>query len=64
MIRFLDDWAYQANVRAQIDSPQEILGLMKPFEDRLNRIFKYSKILSPKYTYPWNRKFEVEVNLD
>lgn len=64
MIRFLDDWAYQANVRAQIDSPQEISGLMKPFEDRLNRIFKYSKILSPKYTYPWNRKFEVEVNLD
>ena len=69
MIRFLDDWAYQANVRAQIDSPQDISNLMKPFEERLNLIFDYlkgtcPKYIYPQYIYPWNRKFEIEVNIN
>ena len=29
MVRFLDDWAYQANVRGKIQSPCEIKFLMK-----------------------------------
>jgi len=58
-IRFLDDWAYQANVRGKIDEPCDISDLMKPYEEQLSKIFEYKT--TPKYTYPWNRKFEVEV---
>ena len=63
MIRFLDDWAYQANVRGQIDKPCDISEYMKPYEKKLSETFKYniqSKII---YSYPWNRKFEVEVSV-
>lgn len=60
LVRFLDDWAYQANVRAQIEKPIDICNLMQPYETRLNNVLK----LAPSkldYTYPWKRKFEVEV---
>lgn len=63
MIRFLDDWAYQANLRGLINSPRDIKELMKPYETKLSGIFNY---LSPnliQYSYPWNRKFEIEVSL-
>lgn len=62
-IRYLDDWAYQANVRGQIDKPCDIKNLMKPYEDVI-----FSALQTPKrsidYIYPWNRKFEVEVKID
>ncbi len=68
LIRFLDDWAYQANVRGQINEPCDISELMKPFEEKLFDVFDSS--LTPtlslrrgSYTYPWDRKFEVEVSL-
>ena len=60
LVRFLDDWAYQANVRAQIEKPIDIRNLMQPYETRLNNVLK----LAPSkldYTYPWKRKFELEV---
>ena len=60
LVRFLDDWAYQANVRTQIEKPIDIRNLMQPYETRLNNVLK----LAPSkldYTYPWKRKFEVEV---
>ena len=60
LVRFLDDWAYQANVRAQIEKTIDIRNLMQPYETRLNNVLK----LAPSkldYTYPWKRKFEVEV---
>lgn len=60
LVRFLDDWAYQANVRAQIEKPIDIRNLMQPYETRLNNVLK----LAPSkldYTYPWKRKFEIEV---
>ena len=60
LVRFLDDWAYQANVRAQIEKPVDIRNLMQPYETRLNNVLK----LAPSkldYTYPWKRKFEIEV---
>ena len=61
IIRFLDDWAYQANVRAQITEPCDISEIMKSYESKLFEIFdlKYT----PKYIYPWNRTFEIEVVL-
>lgn len=61
IIRFLDDWAYQANVRGMIENPCDIQALMKPYEIKLAEIF--GQILPIEYLYPWNRKFEVEISL-
>ena len=62
-IRFLDDWAYQANIRGQIEKPCDIKTLMKPYEEKLAKIFD-CRISEPiKYIYPWKRKFEIEVLL-
>ncbi len=55
IIRFLDDWAYQANVRVNGQTPQ-LEDLMKPYEEKL-------KCRNIKYTYPWNRSFEIEISL-
>ena len=63
MVRFLDDWAYQANVRGQIDKPCDISELMKPYEERLSKILEYKIPNQITYHYPWNRKFETEVLL-
>lgn len=65
MTRFLDDWAYQANVRKKISEPQDIREMMKPYENRLQEVFEYKinspDYIYPDYIYPWERKFEVEV---
>lgn len=63
MIRFLDDWAYQANVRAQIDKPCDISGLMKPYEEQLKENLELTGLTNFEYFYPWYRKFEVEIAL-
>lgn len=62
MVRFLDDWAYQANIRVNGKTP-DIKEMMKPFEDRLSKVFGYIETTSIKYIYPWNRSFEIEVSL-
>jgi hypothetical protein len=36
---------------------------MRPFEEKLSKIFGDEKQLQPKYIYPWKRKFEVEIAL-
>ncbi len=61
MIRFLDDWAYQANVRKTIPAPCDIKELMTPFEKILTK--KFNQTTSIKYSFPWQRKFEVEINI-
>lgn len=64
LVRFLDDWAYQANIRQQLTFPDENLvkELMKPFEQK---IFELLNITPDEYNitykFPWNRLFEVEV---
>ncbi|MBO5738379.1 DUF4127 family protein [bacterium] len=70
LIRFLDDWAYQANIRALIDKPCEIANLMKPFEEKLsiflpstNKTSLEKTFEKRSYSFPWNRKFEVEITL-
>lgn len=63
LIRLLDDWAYQANVRTKIEEPCDISELMRPFEEKL---FNHPTLTIPiqgKYKFPWNRKFEVEIIL-
>lgn len=72
MVRFLDDWAYQANVRQALKGKGETVNkkenrpdfrkltkLILPFEQKLNKIL----LISPqiKYKFPWKRFFEVEV---
>ena len=64
IIRFLDDWAYQANIRGQIQEPCDISNLIKSYEERLIEIFDYDIQDSIKYIYPWKRKFEIEVVID
>lgn len=59
MVRFLDDWAYQANIRQQIDKPCDIKIEMKLFEEQVEKILGID--IQNNYTYPWNRLFEVEV---
>lgn len=61
IIRFLDDWAYQANVRGMIENPCDIQALMKPYEIKLAEIF--GQIPPIEYLYPWSRKFEVEISI-
>lgn len=65
MIRFLDDWAYQANVRQALKKVsnrpdfRKLTKMMIPFEKRLQKILRTSPKL--KYKFPWKRFFEVEV---
>lgn len=61
--RFLDDWAYQANVRQMLTEPdpEKCKELMKPFEERLWKIFGIR--YNVNYKFPWNRLFEVEIEL-
>lgn len=72
MIRFLDDWAYQANVRQELKEKgkreegneirpdvRKLKSLMLPFEKKLKKIFKINPQI--KYKFPWKRFFEVEI---
>lgn len=60
MVRFLDDWAYQANVRQQISEPCNIQPMMKPYEEKISQILDLE--IRNEYFFPWNRLFEVEVS--
>lgn len=62
MIRLLDDWAYQANVRINGETPQ-LEDLMKPYEERLTRYLEFKPVNPITYSYPWKRSFEIEVSL-
>lgn len=62
--RFLDDWAYQANVRQMLKTPdsKQCKKLMKPFEAKIFKIFNIEYKIS--YKFPWNRLFEVEIEFN
>ena len=62
--RFLDDWAYQANVRQSLSEPDvdKLTTGMKEFEKVVENILKTE--VSVKYSYPWKRLFEVEVEFN
>lgn len=61
IVRFLDDWAYQANVRQALSKPDttELTTKMKPFEKEVANVLKTE--FEVKYFFPWKRLFEVEV---
>lgn len=58
-IRLLDDWAYQANVRQTLTSPCEID--MTEYEKKVSSFTGAE--FNIKYSYPWNRLFEIEVEI-
>ncbi len=68
LTRFLDDWAYQANVRTIIRNNSENLSAtvlkmnMHEFEKIIYNKFgiKKHKI---EYKFPWQRFFEIEINI-
>ena len=64
IIRFSDDWAYQANVRKQIEKPCDINDKMKPYLRRISEVLDYKiNYETVKYLFPWKRKFETEILL-
>lgn len=66
MVRFLDDWAYQANVRKALKQEYTEISIkalsekMKSYEEIIRKKFcmNFEKI---SYDFPWNRFFEIEV---
>lgn len=74
MIRFLDDWAYQANVRQAMRGKREeergkrirpdfrkLTKLMQPFEKNLQKVLRISPEV--KYSFPWKRFFEIGITI-
>lgn len=70
-IRLLDDWAYQANIRKFVresapnflDALKEKSEEFKQYEQKIANFldFKYNKI---DYSLPWDRSFEVRINVE
>lgn len=63
-VRLLDDWAYQANVRQELIHPDEfeVKEKMKKYEDRVFEFLDFRGEIN--YKFPWNRLFEIEVNIN
>ena len=60
--RFLDDWAYQANVRQTKPNLEKLNTIMKNYENKVAQLIK--KEYNIKYKFPWNRLFEVEIEFN
>lgn len=67
LVRLLDDWAYQANIRKKLKLESKNLDSkilnneMSNYTIKAKKIFNYNGKI--KYSYPWNRFFEIEVDL-
>lgn len=59
IVRLLDDWAYQANVRQTKPDITELIQRMKPYENKVFKVLELS--VKPIYNFIWNRLFEVEI---
>ena len=65
LIRLLDDWGYQANVRDKITKPCDIKDLMTPYENKvLDFLQENDKSYNISYSFPWNRKFEISISVN
>jgi len=62
-VRFLDDWAYQANARKEIrtNSDSNLSETMKPYQDKVSNWLGYEK--ETTYSFPWDRTFEIKINV-
>ena len=69
-IRLMDDWAYQANIRKYVrESTPDFLEALNEKTQNLkeceNKIANYLDFdyNDTCYSLPWNRSFEVEINV-
>ncbi|MBX9877713.1 MAG: DUF4127 family protein [Candidatus Obscuribacterales bacterium] len=63
-VRLMDDWAYQTQVRPQLKgqaSADKLEKLMRPYAKQLAKALEYEPG-ELKFTFPWQRTFEVEVS--
>ncbi len=60
--RFLDDWAYQANVRQTKPNQDELNTKMKFYENKVAQLIHNDYNIN--YKSPWNRLFEVEIEFN
>lgn len=62
--RFLDDWAYQANVRQilRVDESKDVKSLMNNYEKIIEKVLGTD--INVSYSFPWKRLFEVEVEFN
>lgn len=68
-VRFLDDWAYQANIRKQVregytdfeEGLRANISEFQRFEDKIAKFLNFK--FKTKYFLPWKRSFEIEVEL-
>ena len=60
----MDDWAYQANIRQSLTTPniENLSDKMKDYEKIVSEVLNTE--INAKYTYPWERLFEVEIELN
>lgn len=62
LTRFIEDWAYQADIRSSLTEPDVALlntkmkAIIKPLVDK----FEYDGEID--FSFPWERLFEIEVN--
>lgn len=62
MVRFLDDYAYQAKIRHIKVTEGEINEKIKPYVQMFSKVFGLNGI-NVKCSLPWKRSFEVEIDL-
>ena len=66
VVRLLDDWAYQANVRKKMKElknidPTILKTEMQSYYEKVKKILHYGGIAD--FSYPWERFFEIEITL-
>ena len=68
-VRFLDDWAYQANIRKAVregytDFEEGLKANIAEFQHYEDKISKFLDCkFAAKYFLPWKRSFEIEIEL-
>jgi len=64
-VRLVDDWAYQACVRKQLDgeaSTQKLATLIGPYIGQVNAALGIEP--SVRLSFPWKRTFEIEIGFE
>ena len=63
-VRLLDDWAYQANVRQELNATDIKLTAEKmlPYENLIKQFLNTE--FNTRYSFPWERLFEVEIDIN
>lgn len=65
-VRFADDWAYQTQIRKQLNGPvqpNDLAPLMTPLFSTIGKALKYQPEFV-KLGLPWQRTFEVEIDVE